>query len=48
MPPVRFLAFKRRIYIVAVIFLLGEIMPIYFYYIEKKLVYIIIIAFFSC
>ena len=32
----------------AVIFLLGKIMPIYFYYAEKGLVYIIIIALFSC
>ena len=47
MPPIRFLASKCCIYIVLVILLLGEIMPIYFYCAEKKLVYIIIIALFS-
>ena len=41
MPPVRFLASKYRAYIIAVILLLGEIMPIYSCYIEKKVVYII-------
>ena len=45
---VRILAFKRHTYIILVILLLGEIMPIYSYYTEKKLVYIIIIALFSC
>ena len=44
MPPIRSLASKCRAYTVAVIFLLGEIMPMCSYYIEKKLVYIIIIA----
>ena len=44
MPFIRFLAFKRRIYIVLVILLLGEIMSIYSYCTKKKLVYIIIIA----
>ena len=44
MPPVRFLASKHHIYIVAVIFSLGEIMPIYSYYAKKKLVYVVIIA----
>ena len=43
MPPIRFLASKRRAYIVAVILLLGEIIPIYSYC-AKKLVYIIIVA----
>ena len=47
MPFIRSLAFKRRAYAVAVILLLGEIMPSYSYYKEKKLVYIIIIAFSS-
>ena len=47
MPPIRSLASKRHTYTVAVILLLGEIMPSYFYYEEKKLVYIIIIAPFS-
>ena len=48
MPFIRFLASKRRAYIVAVILLLGEIMPIYSYYAKKKLVCIIIAAPFSC
>ena len=47
MPLIRSLAFKRRTYTVAVIFLLGEIMPSCSHYKEKKLVYIIIIAPFS-
>ena len=50
MPSVRSLAFKRAVYrfkLVAIILLLGEIMPTYFYYMEKGLVYIIIIALFS-
>ena len=47
-PPVRFLASKRCTCTVTVILLLSEIMPIYSYYAEKKLVYIIIIAFSSC
>ena len=47
MPPVRSLVFKRtarRFKLVAVIFLLGEIIPTYSCYAEKELVYIIIIA----
>ena len=48
MPPIRSLASKHRAYTVAVIFLLGKIMPSYFYCDEKKLVYITIIAPFSC
>ena len=47
MPFIRSLASKRRAYIVAVILLLGEIMPSYSYCNKKKLVYIIIIAPFS-
>ena len=47
MPPIRSLASKRRAYTIAVIFLLGEIMPSYFCCDEKKLVYIIIIALFG-
>ena len=47
MPLIRSLASKCRAYTVAVILLLGEIMPSYSHYKEKKLVYIIIIAFFS-
>ena len=45
---IRFLASKHYTYIVAVILLLGEIMPFYSHYKEKKLVYIVIIALFSC
>ena len=48
MPPVRSSASKRRAYIIAVIFLLSKIMPIYSRYTEKKLVYIAIIAPSSC
>ena len=48
MPPIRSLAFKYHIYIVAVILLLSEIIPSCSYYKEKKLVYIIITAPFSC
>ena len=47
MPLIRFLASKRHTYIIAVILLLGEIMLIYSYYTKKKLVCIIIMAFFS-
>ena len=47
MPPIRSLASKRRTYTVAVILLLGEIIPSYSHYKEKKLIYIIIIAPFS-
>ena len=47
MPPIRSLASKYRAYIVSVILLLGEIIPIYSRYAEKKLVYIIIVALFS-
>ena len=47
MPLIRSLASERRAYAVAVILLLGEIMPSYSYYKEKKLVYIIIVALFS-
>ena len=47
MPLIRSLASKCRAYIVSVILLLGEIMPIYSRCAEKKLVYITIIALFS-
>ena len=50
-PPVRSSAFEcaaRCFKLVAVILLLGEIMPTYSYYIKKGLVYIAIIALFSC
>ena len=43
-PPVRSLVSKCYIYIVAVILLLGEIMPMYSRYTKKKLVCIIIVA----
>ena len=48
MPLIRSLASKRYAHAVAVILLLGKIIPSYSYYKEKKLVYIIIMAFFSC
>ena len=48
MPPIRSLASECRAYTIAVIFLLGEIMPSYSCCKEKKLVYVIIIAPFSC
>ena len=48
MPSVKFLVFKRRARVVAIIFLLGEIIPTYSYYMLKGLVYIIIIALFGC
>ena len=47
MPFIRFLVFKRRACIVAIILLLGEIMPFCSRYKEKKLVYIVIIALFN-
>ena len=51
MPFIRFLAFKRLacyFKLVAVILLLGKIMPTYSYYMEKGLVYIVIIALLGC
>ena len=48
MPFIRSLAFKRRAYIITVIFLLSEIMPIYSRCVLKGLVYIIIIAPLGC
>ena len=48
MPLIRSLVSERRAHAVAVIFLLGEIMPSYSYCDEKKLVYIVIMASFSC
>ena len=47
MPPIRSLASAYCTKLVAVILLLSEIIPSCSYYIEKKLVYIIIIAPFS-
>ena len=47
MPPIRFSVSERRARTVAVILLLGEIMPSCSYCEEKKLVYIIIITPFS-
>ena len=48
MPSIRSLASKCCTYIVSVILLFSEIMPIYSRCAEKKLVYIIIVALFSC
>ena len=51
MPPIRSLASKYSAYyfkLVAVILFFNKIIPIYSYYIEKGLVYIAIIAPFSC
>ena len=47
MPPIRSLASKCCAYIVAIILLLGEIMPSCSYYEEKKLVYVTITVPFS-
>ena len=44
MPPVRSLVSKYCAHVVLIILLLGEIMPLYSYCAEKKLVYIIITA----
>ena len=44
MPPIRFTTSKRYTYIMALIFLLSEIMPTCSCYIKKGLVYIIIMA----
>ena len=51
MPFIRSSASKRLTYyfkLVAIILLLGKIMPTYSYYAEKGLVYIIIIALLGC
>ena len=47
MPLIRSLVSERHAYTVAVILLLGKIIPSYSYCEEKKLVYIIIIALFG-
>ena len=47
MPFIRSLVSERHAYTVAVILLLGKIMPSYSCYKEKKLVYIIITALFG-
>ena len=47
MPFVRSSASKYCACVISVILLLSEIMPIYSHYVEKKLVYIIIIALFG-
>ena len=44
MPLVRFLIFKYRAYVVAVILLLSEIMPTYSCCVLKGLVYVVIIT----
>ena len=48
MPFIKSLVSAYCAYVVALILLLGEIMPIYSYCTEKRLVYIIITALFSC
>ena len=48
MPFIRSLASERYAYIVVVILLLGKIIPTYFYYILKGLIYVVIIAFLNC
>ena len=47
MPFIRSLVSKYYAYIVFIILLLGEIMPLYSYCAKKKLVYIVIITLFS-
>ena len=47
-PFVKSLASKRYARVVAVILLLGEIMPTYFYCVLKGLVYITIVALLDC
>ena len=47
-PSIRFIVSKRYTCIVKTMVLLSKIMPIYSYYVEKKLLYIIIMALFSC
>ena len=44
MPPIRSLVSKRRLGLVSLILSLGEIMPSCFYYVEKRLVCIIIMS----
>ena len=44
MPLIRSLVSKRRTYVIAVILLLSEIMPMYSYYTKKELVCVIIIT----
>ena len=48
MPLIKSLAFERRLRLVLLILSLGEIMPSYSYCVEKKLSYVIILAFSSC
>ena len=48
MPFIRFTAFKRRPYVIILIFSLSKIILIYSRYIEKGLIYIVITALFSC
>jgi hypothetical protein len=47
MPLIRSLVFKHYTYIIVLILLFSKIIPTYLYYMEKRLVYIIIIAPFS-
>ena len=48
MPLIRSLVSKCRVYMVVLILSLGVIIPIYSYYIEKKLVCVTIVAPFNC
>ena len=48
MPFVGFLVSKRYTYIISIILLLSEIIPLYSHCTKKKLVYIIVVAPFSC
>ena len=48
MPFIRSLALAYYFYIVVLILLLGEIIPIYSCYAKKKLIYIAIAVLFSC
>ena len=48
MPFIKSSVFKRCTLLTTFISLNGEIISPYFYYIKKRLVYIIIISFFSC
>ena len=47
MPPIRSLAFKRRLRLVSLILSLGEIILLYSHYIKKRLSYIAILVPFS-
>ena len=48
MPLIRSLASAYRTHVVALIFLLGKIIPIYSYCAKKRLIYVVIAALSSC